>query len=80
MIDMSNVHWGTLDPKTPLKFADGSSVYKKFLKKYIRHRRGFFILAPSGTGKTYFIERQAKKHWLDGDELWESTNAHPHGP
>ena len=37
-------------------------------------------MAPSGTGKTYFVERQKEKHWMDGDVLWESAFAHPAGP
>lgn len=36
-------------------------------------------MAPSGAGKTYFMDRQKGKHWLDGDTLWEATNAHPKG-
>lgn len=73
------VHFGTIDPKTPLIFSDGTEVYKKFAKEHITHKKGFFIMAPSGSGKTYFIERQKEKHWLDGDSLWEITNAHPKG-
>jgi len=73
------VHFGTLDFKTPLIFADGTSVYEKFAKESISHKKGFFILAPSGSGKTYFIEHQREKHWIDGDSLWEAANAHPKG-
>lgn len=66
-----------LDPNTPIIFADGTEVYKKFGETYIVHKRGFFILAPSGSGKTYYINSQKDKHWIDGDELWMATNAHP---
>lgn len=65
------------EPQTPLVFADGSKVYEKLAKKYIRHSRGFFIMAPSGAGKTYFIEHQEEMHWLDGDDLWQATHAFP---
>jgi hypothetical protein len=68
-----------LQPKTPLAYADGTKVYKKLAKKYIRHQTGFFIMAPSGAGKTYFVESQNKKHWLDGDDLWQLTHAMPAG-
>ncbi len=60
-------------------FTDGSKVYNKLAKEYITHKRGFFIMAPSGAGKTYFIKNQKEKHWIDGDVLWEATNAHPKG-
>lgn len=58
-------------------FTDGTSVYGEFAKEYITHKQGFFILAPSGSGKTYFINHQKEKHWIDGDILWEKANAHP---
>ena len=73
------VHFGTLDPNTPLMFTDGSEVYKKFSANCILHKIGYFIMAPSGSGKTYYIDRQMEKHWIDGDSLWEATNAHPSG-
>ena len=76
---MPKVHSGSLNLKTPLIFADGSSVYKKFAREFITHKRGFFIMAPSGAGKTHFINNQKKKHWMDGDALWEETKAHPKG-
>jgi len=76
---MAQVHTGSLPPETPLMFADGSTVYKKFAQEFITHKKGFFIMAPSGAGKTYFIDRQQEKHWMDGDSLWETTNAHPSG-
>lgn len=69
-----------LDPKIPIVFADGTKVYEKLAKKYITHKKGYFIMAPSGVGKTHFIKNQKKKHWIDGDELWESAKAHPKGP
>src|SRR3989339_1225632 len=65
------------DPNTPVMFADGTEIYKKLAEKYITHKRGFFILAPSGAGKTHFIKAQKEQHWMDGDELWMETNAHP---
>lgn len=73
------VHFGTLDFKIPLMFADGSEIYKKFAKEHVVHKIGFFIMAPSGAGKTYFMDHQKEKHWIDGDTLWEATNAHPKG-
>lgn len=58
-------------------FCDGEEVLKKFQEKYVTHTKGFFILAPSGSGKTHFIKNQKKKDWIDGDEIWMATNAHP---
>lgn len=76
---MVKIHSGIFDLKTPLVFADGTAVYEKFAKKYITHRVGYFIMAPSGSGKTYFINNQKEKHWIDGDTLWEATGAAPKG-
>lgn len=36
-------------------------------------------MAPSGAGKTYFVKNQSGNDWIDGDELWMATNAHPEG-
>ncbi len=68
-----------LEPNTPLIFADGASVYEALSKNYIRHKAGFFILAPSGAGKTYFISNQKEPHWIDGDDIWAAAKAHPAG-
>lgn len=65
--------------KTPLIYTDGAFVYNELAKKFIRHKIGLFILAPSGSGKTHFIERQSEMHWLDGDHLWMSAKAMPTG-
>ncbi|EKE20563.1 MAG: hypothetical protein ACD_7C00526G0002 [uncultured bacterium] len=62
---------------TPLMFSDGSRVYNELKREYKNHKKGFFILAPSGAGKTYYIKNQKSKNWIDGDILWEATNAHP---
>lgn len=70
---------GLLGKDTPLVFADGTETYAKLGQKYIQHDNGFFILAPSGSGKTYFTERQKEKHWIDGDEVWMMAKAHPDG-
>jgi hypothetical protein len=58
-------------------FCDGEKVLKKFQKEYVVHKKGFFILAPSGSGKTYFVKNQKKKDWIDGDDLWMAAKAHP---
>lgn len=76
----ANIHWGTLKQETPLIFADGTHFYNKLATKHKTHKKGFFIFAPSGVGKTYFIENQKEQHWMDGDDLWEGANAHPYGP
>jgi len=61
----------------PSVFHANRGVYEDFVKNSVQHTRGFFILAPSGTGKTYFVNHQEEKHWIDGDSLWVSTGAHP---
>lgn len=53
--------------------------YETLAKKYVTHPKGLFILAPSGSGKTYFCKNQTTKHWIDGDDLWMGAGAHPEG-
>ncbi len=64
---------------TPLIYSDGTEFYKALGKKYIQHKKGLYIWAPSGAGKTHFTKNQKEHHWLDGDILWQSSNAHPKG-
>lgn len=71
--------YALLEPDVPLIFADGTEVYKKLKEKYITHKAGYFILAPSGTGKTHFIKNEKKPNWIDGDEIWMMAKAHPEG-
>lgn len=61
----------------PSVFQQNKKVYQPFLAETLPHMKGFFILAPSGTGKTYFVNHQSQKHWIDGDALWNATGAHP---
>lgn len=63
----------------PVAFDDSGRIYQEFAKQYIQHKKGLFVLAPSGTGKTYYCKNQAEPHWIDGDELWVATKAHPDG-
>ncbi len=63
----------------PQKFSDGTAIYKKTLKGFVTHKKGFFIVAPSGTGKSYFVRNQKTKHWIDGDVVWKATGAIPKG-
>lgn len=76
---MAKVNFGLFDFNTPLVFADGTDFYQKLAQDYIVHKKGFFIMAPSGAGKTYFVKGQKEKHWMDGDDLWVGANAHPKG-
>ena len=68
-----------LDIATPRIFADGTEFFHNLSQKYTRHSKGLFLLAPSGTGKTYFTSNQSAPDWIDGDELWMGANAHPKG-
>ncbi len=64
---------------TPLIFSDGTKIYEELKKEYITHSKGYFIYGPSGIGKTYFINQQKEKKWIDGDLLWSITKAFPDG-
>ena len=64
----------------PSIFQKNEGIYKKFLDETLHHTRGFFILAPSGSGKTHFIKRQTEINWLDGDAIWIASRAHPDLP
>lgn len=48
-----------------------------FLERYKSHSKGFFILGPSGCGKSHFIRAQQELDWIDGDEIWTASGAHP---
>ncbi len=64
---------------SPVVFTSGDKVIQKYLIEYKVHKKGLFILAPSGSGKTYFVKHQEEKNWIDGDELWNAAGAHPEG-
>lgn len=64
----------------PIVLKNGTDFFKNLSKEYIKHNNGLFILAPSGAGKTYFCQHQTEPHWIDGDDLWMATGAHPDGP
>lgn len=68
-----------LGKDVPLVFADGTKVYSELAKTYRTHKQGYFIMAPSGAGKTYFVKGQDEPHWLDGDDLWQQAKAQPDG-
>ncbi len=63
----------------PLVFTDGTNIYNELKKEYTTHKKGYFIYGPSGVGKTYFINHQKIKNWIDGDILWSITKAFPDG-
>lgn len=64
---------------SPVTFKDNQAFYDHFATQYRKHDQGFFILAPSGAGKTYFCKNQTEPHWIDGDDLWIASGAHPDG-
>lgn len=65
-----------LNADTPVVFCDGSLVFNDLKNEdYIAHQTGLFILAPSGTGKTYFVNGQFVNNWIDGDYLWSICGA-----
>jgi hypothetical protein len=58
-------------------FEDSDDFYEDFGKRYRTHKKGLFILAPSGSGKTHFCKAQTEPHWIDGDEIWVEAKAQP---
>lgn len=62
---------------SPVTFKDDQTFYDEFATRYVKHDKGLFILAPSGAGKTWYVKHQAEQHWIDGDEIWEKSGAHP---
>lgn len=77
---LSNDLKAKLELLSPVVFLSDHKVIHKYLEKYKIHDKGFFILAPSGSGKTYFVNHQQENDWIDGDELWNAAGAHPEGP
>ena len=70
-----------LNQKTPLIFTDGTEFYQKLTKEYVQHKKGFFILAPSGVGKSHYYrnQKEGEKNWIDADRLWRWAKAMPKG-
>lgn len=63
--------------ETPLMFSDGTEIYNKLKEKYKTHEKGYFIYGPSGVGKSYYVNQQKVKNWIDGDVLWSALKAFP---
>jgi hypothetical protein len=61
----------------PVIFNEDSTFYKELSDKFVSHKSGLFIFAPSGAGKSHYCRNQNEKHWIDGDELWMGAHAHP---
>lgn len=78
-MDYTHKNNDLLSLHTPLMFSDGSEMYKALSDEYKTHKVGYFILAPSGAGKTYFVTSQKEKNWIDGDDIWTAARAHPEG-
>jgi hypothetical protein len=51
------------------------AIFTDLSNEYITHSKGLFILAPSGVGKSYYVNHQTEKHWIDGDYLWTISGA-----
>jgi hypothetical protein len=64
-----------MNQDTPIIFSDGTAFFDDLAKTYSKHSVGYFILAPSGSGKSHYVNNQSTKNWIDGDYLWPSTNA-----
>jgi hypothetical protein len=72
---------GLLSMETPLVFADGTEFFKTLAKDYVVHEKGFFILGPSGVGKSHYYrnQKEGERHWIDADRLWRWSKAMPKG-
>lgn len=64
----------------PITLTDNEKFFEELGGTYVRHENGFFVLAPSGAGKTHFCRAQEEQHWIDGDYLWENSGAQPLWP
>ena len=56
--------------KKTYMFSNGNKIYKKLDKDYVKHKTGYVIIAPPGSGKSYFVRKQSKdkkKDFIDGD-------------
>jgi len=57
------------------KFIDANEICYNLDKNYIRHKTGYVVLAPPGSGKTTYIDNQVgKKGWIDSDILFNEEN------
>ena len=72
---------GLLSFETPLIFADGTDFYKNLAKDYVVHKKGFFIMGPSGVGKSHYYrnQKEGERHWIDADRVWRWSRAMPKG-
>ena len=39
-------------------FSNGNKIYEKLDKDYTKHKNGYVIIAPPGSGKSYFVENK----------------------
>ena len=64
------------DIKSKFMFTSGKRKYNSIDKKYKCHKKGYYILAPPGSGKSYYIRHLdgEKKDWLDADILCNACN------
>lgn len=74
--DLMSWEW-LFGKKTDAPTKHETRVFDRFAKETIPHTRGYYILAPSGSGKTHYVQHQKERHWIDGDDLWTATGAEP---
>lgn len=64
--------------KRKIMLSNGNKVYTKLDKEYTKHKNGYVIIAPPGSGKSYFVRNQKKgkkKEFIDGDILLKQLGA-----
>ncbi|MFZ1258094.1 MAG: hypothetical protein WAQ25_01355 [Candidatus Saccharimonas sp.] len=58
-------------------YSDGTDFFQNLHNTFPTFSHGFFIMTPSGAGKTYFCDHQKEQIWIDGDKLWIESGAQP---
>ena len=61
-------------------FTNGKKVYDDYINKYKykKHKKGYVILGPPGIGKTFYVENQKTKNWIDQDDLFNDLGVQWH--
>lgn len=60
-----------------IQFQENTTIYEKALEKVNKHNIGYYIFAPSCSGKSYYLNSKSNNDWIDGDFIWEESGAHP---
>lgn len=64
--------------KSKFGFSSATKVYDDLEKKYVVKKKGYTILGPPCSGKSYFVKNQSKKIWVDSDYLFSKLGVKWH--